>query len=217
MADMVRSRRPLYVLMVVAGAAAAAVTTLTTEWRFAPAVAWTVMAGLFDAWIWIFLGPADAERTRAHASAEEPNHATVEAMLVVASLASLAAVAVVIVGSHRADDASRAWLGILALACVIASWLLVQTVFTLRYAAMYYAPDEEGAPTGGIDFSQDEPPRYTDFAYMSLSLGMTYQVSDTTFQNSTIRAVALRHSLIAYLFGVVIIASTINILLGLAQ
>jgi uncharacterized membrane protein len=45
---------------------------------------------------------------------------------------------------------------------------------------------------------------------------MTYQVSDTALQNHGIRAEALKHSLLSYLFGTVIVAATINLVIGLA-
>lgn len=48
------------------------------------------------------------------------------------------------------------------------------------------------------------------------SLGMTYQVSDTNVTDETIRAVALRHCLLSYAFGTVILATTINLVAGFA-
>ena len=69
---------------------------------------------------------------------------------------------------------------------------------------------------GGIDFNQERPPQYTDFAYLATSLGMTYQVSDTALQNHGIRAEALKHSLLSYLFGTIILATTINLVVGVA-
>jgi uncharacterized membrane protein len=59
-------------------------------------------------------------------------------------------------------------------------------------ASMYFA-----APAGGNDFNSDSPPRYADFAYVSFTLGMTFQVSDTTLQNSRLRSVVLRHALLS--------------------
>jgi uncharacterized membrane protein len=46
---------------------------------------------------------------------------------------------------------------------------------------------------------------------------MTYQVSDTDLQSQAMRATALRHALISYLFGAVIIAATINLVAGLSN
>jgi uncharacterized membrane protein len=80
----------------------------------------------------------------------------------------------------------------------------------LRYAELYYA-----GTRGGVDFNQDEPPRYLDFAYLSFTIGMTFQVSDTNLQAPSIRATALRQALVSYLFGAVILASMINLIAGL--
>ena len=96
------------------------------------------------------------------------------------------------------------------------SWTLVQTLFTLRYAELYYGTGRAGGSrVGGIDFNQSRPPQYTDFAYLATSLGMTYQVSDTALENHGIRAEALKHSLLSYLFGTIILATTINLVVGL--
>lgn len=84
-------------------------------------------------------------------------------------------------------------------------------MYTARYARLYYLD----AGAGGIDFNQQDPPAYRDFFYFSYNLGMTYQVSDTNVSNSQIRAVALRHCLLSYLFGAVVIASTINLVAGI--
>jgi uncharacterized membrane protein len=85
-------------------------------------------------------------------------------------------------------------------------------VYTLQYARLYYSDEP-----GGVDFNQAVPPRYADFAYLSLTLGMTFQVSDTDLQTSTIRATALRQALLSYLFGVVIVATTINLIASLGS
>lgn len=46
---------------------------------------------------------------------------------------------------------------------------------------------------------------------------MTFQVSDTDLQTSALRRLALRHMLLSYLFGAVIIAVTINLVAGLTK
>jgi uncharacterized membrane protein len=46
---------------------------------------------------------------------------------------------------------------------------------------------------------------------------MTFQVSDTNLSSSAVRLTALHHALLAYLFGVVIVAMTINVVAGLLK
>ena len=76
---------------------------------------------------------------------------------------------------------------------VALAWASVHTVFTTRYARIYYTgPDE------GVDFNEDDPPRYSDFAYLAFTIGMTFQVSDTDLKTKEIRATALKHALLSY-------------------
>jgi uncharacterized membrane protein len=99
-----------------------------------------------------------------------------------------------------------------ALASVFISWALVHTVFTLKYAQLFYA-----APRGGVDFNQPDDPRYSDFAYLAFTIGMTFQVSDTDIGRSDIRRAALRQALLSYPLGAVVIAASINLVSGLAK
>jgi uncharacterized membrane protein len=105
----------------------------------------------------------------------------------------------------------QAALTVLAVLSIVLSWALIQTVFTLRYARLFYA---EG---GGIDFNEDDEPDFRDFAYLAVTLGMTYQVSDTDLTSKAVRRTALRHALLSYLFGTVIIAVAINVVAGLVK
>jgi uncharacterized membrane protein len=87
---------------------------------------------------------------------------------------------------------------------VALAWILVHTGFVLRYARLYYSP-----PKGGID-SYGEMPDYRDFAYLALTIGMTFQVSDTDLAGKRIRRVALHHALLSYVFGTGILAVTVS-------
>ena len=80
----------------------------------------------------------------------------------------------------------------------------MHTVYVLRYARLYYSP-----PEGGIDF-HGEQPDYTDFAYLGLTIGMTFQVSDTDLTGKRVRRIALHHALTSYVFGTVIVAITVS-------
>jgi uncharacterized membrane protein len=66
-------------------------------------------------------------------------------------------------------------------------------------------------------FNQNVPSRYSDFAYLAFTIGMTFQVSDTDLKTPAIRSTALRQALLSYLFGAVILATTINPVAGLAS
>jgi uncharacterized membrane protein len=105
----------------------------------------------------------------------------------------------------------RAEIITLAVVSVAVSWLAVNSVFTLRYAHLYYL---EG---GGLDFHGEAAPAYADFAYVAFTIGMTFQVSDTEVTSPRIRKTVLRHALLAYVFGIAVIALTINVVAGLLR
>ena len=50
-----------------------------------------------------------------------------------------------------------------------------------------------------------------------MSIGMTYQVSDTDLTTHAMRATALRHALLSFLFGSVILGTTINLIVSLSS
>jgi uncharacterized membrane protein len=201
-------------LATVAGTAlvAAFVTAWFEAWPFAVVAGWAVAAAGFTGWAWMGIWPMDAAATRAHATREDPSRATTDLLLLAATVVSLIDVGYVLVRASHSHGSARVWLAGLAVLSVALSWLVVHTLFTLRYALIYY----RGTP-GGIDFNQSEPPCYSDFAYLAMSIGMTYQVSDTDLTTHAMRATALRHALLSFLFGSVILGTTINLIVSLSS
>ncbi|HEX2317503.1 MAG TPA: DUF1345 domain-containing protein [Streptosporangiaceae bacterium] len=85
---------------------------------------------------------------------------------------------------------------------------------------MHYAHRDFGSTAPGIAFGDaagQERPTYRDFAYVAFTIGMTYQVSDTTVGNHRIRRAVLAHALLSYLFGVVIIGGAVSLIAGLLR
>ena len=177
---------------------------------FAPITLFDLSALVYGLWTWSDIWSMDAEATASHALREDPSHAWADVFLTFASLVSLVAVGFLIAGaSQSGSELAQVGLGVVS---VIISWALVHTIFALRYARMYY-----GTPEGGIDFNQAAKPSYSDFAYIAFTVGMTFQVSDTEFQTTDFRRTGLRHSLLAYIFGTFIVATTINLIAGLSH
>jgi uncharacterized membrane protein len=126
---------------------------------------------------------------------------------------SLVGAGLAIVPTSDERTSERTALIAIAAVTVILSWGVIHTVFALRYAHEYYTP-----PVGGIDFgTSGEDPDYEDFAYFAFTFGMTFQTSDAMIQTRTIRRTALRHALLAYLFGAVLLAVVVNIIGGLIR
>jgi uncharacterized membrane protein len=171
---------------------------------------WAAGAATAVTWILLMVWRMDAAQTRAHATAEEPGRTFARFVSLLGSLASLGAVAVVIIETRNAGAVLAFTLAGVALVSVIASWLLIQTDYMLRIAGVYYSD-----PVGGIEFNQDEEPMYTDFAYVAFGLGLAYQIADTNVTTNAMRRIVLPQTLIAYFFGAIILAATINLVAGL--
>lgn len=127
-------------------------------------------------------------------------------MIVAAALCGLIGIVMLPIIGH---SSARAPAAAIAVAGVFMTWAALHLTYTTRYANIYYRQ------AGGIDFNTDEQPCYRDFFYFSYNLGMTYQVSDTAVSSSAIRAVVLRHTLLSYVFGVAILATTLNLVSGI--
>lgn len=196
--------------MVAAGVIAGVSAGVGGFWEYAPVVAWAAACIVYVGWVWLAVGGMDAGQTSSYATKEHPTRRTADLLLLIASVASLFALVFVLVEAKVTHGPGKVLLALLAILSVVLSWLLVHTLFTLRYAELYYTGED-----GGVDFKQAEPPRYSDFAYLSFTLGMTFQVSDTDLQTSEFRSTALRHALLSYLFGSVILATTVNLIAGL--
>jgi uncharacterized membrane protein len=200
----------------VVGAVAGAVALVAAlfagaRWGVAVSVGWDSGALVFLVWVWASIGHRDAAATARLAQAEDVSRATADAMLLSASVASLVAVGLVLVEAGRTSGTANGLLIGLAVVSVALAWASVHTVFTLRYGHLYYYD----SPPGGIDFNEEEPPDYRDFAYVALTVGMTFQVSDTNLTAKEIRRTATRHALLSFVFGAVVLAITINIVASL--
>lgn len=196
--------------MLAVGVAAWLLAWMAVPWDLALLIGWLSASLTYIVWVWFRIGRMGASQTAEHATREDPSRPLADALLVIASIASLAIVAFVLVRQDSISSVGSVVIGALAIASVAVSWFLIHTLFTLRYASLYY----DGTP-GGVDFNQKEQPDYGDFAYLAFTLGMTYQVSDTSLNRREFRVTALRHSLVSYLFGAVILATIINLVASL--
>jgi uncharacterized membrane protein len=204
--------RTKVVIAVTAGLVSGLAVTFAGHAEFGPLVGWDVATLVYLVRAWMTIWPMNAEETAQHAMRNDPTRRVAEVLLLVAALASLVSVGFVLARAAHTTGASellRVGLGVLS---VVLSWTVVHTIFTLRYARLYYY----GAD-GGVDFNQPEPPDYGDFAYVAFSIGMTFQVSDTSLSGSEMRRTALKHSLLSYLFGTGVLATTINLVASISS
>jgi uncharacterized membrane protein len=195
-----------------AGALGALVVAIVGPWWLVPLSGWDIAALIFVSWMWHSLWSLDAADTAEQARRENPRRAAADTLLISASVASLIAVGLVLARAGHGNGLTKGLLAGLSVASIVLAWSVVHTVYSLRYAKLYYA-----GTTGGVDFNTHAAPCYIDFAYLALTIGMTFQVSDTDLKTTDIRRTALRHALLSYAFGTLIIATTINLVAGLTK
>jgi uncharacterized membrane protein len=160
-----------------------------------------VMTGLVVLW------PMTADSTQDNAMRENYRPHVEELLVAAAAFGSLTLIVVLLVIGNSGTRNFAAAIGLVGL---FLAWAMLHLLYAARYAYLYYSE-----PVGGIDFNSNDQPSYRDFFYFSYNLGMTYQVSDTDVSSTAIRSVVLRHCLLSYLFGTVILAATINLVAGL--
>ncbi|HET7555671.1 MAG TPA: DUF1345 domain-containing protein [Gaiellaceae bacterium] len=196
-----------------AGGITLAVTLVVgAAWPIALSCSWGIAALVIVGIVWGRVGWMDAASTKAHARAEDFSRPVADASVLVASTVSLVAVGYTVITAGNREGTTKALLILLALSVVALSWVTVHTLYMLRYGDTFYRD-----PIGGIDFNDDDPPSYRDFAYVAFTIGMTFQVSDTSLTSKPMRRLALRHALLSFVFGAVILALTINSVASLLQ
>lgn len=150
----------------------------------------------------------DPEKTKARMLDGDGDRRMSDVIVVGVGLASLLAVGILLVGGRSPQEA-KSVAALIGLLVVAVGWLAVQSVYTVRYARIYYAD-----PHPPIDFNDEGDPALSDFAYFSFNLGMTYQVSDTDVKTRDLRKVILAHTILSYVYGTIVIATTVNLVVG---
>jgi uncharacterized membrane protein len=205
--DMARRRIELGLLagLVCAGAVAAFV-----PWEATLLLGWDAGLVVFGLGVWATILPMSPDQTREHARQEIPSLKAADSIIIGSAIACLGAVGLILVKAANSAGGMKAFLILVGVLSVVLSWAAVHTIFTLRYARLFY-----GDPEGGVEFKEKSPPDYPDFAYLAFTIGMTFQVSDTDLTTKSMRRAALGHSLVSYLFGVVIVGLVINVVASL--
>jgi uncharacterized membrane protein len=181
--------------------------------RMAVVAGWDAAALAFLATVWPIIVRADSSQAAQIAGSVDESRRSATVLLAGASVASLLGVGFAITLAGAKSGPLQALLIGVAVFTVVVSWTVVNTVFTLRYADLHF-----GAAEAGIDFPDSggrDGPTYRDFAYVAFTIGMCYQVSDTTVRDRRIRRTVLSHAMLSYLFGVAIVGGSVNLIAGL--
>jgi uncharacterized membrane protein len=169
------------------------------------AMAMTVLA-------WSFIVRAAPARTRLWAASTDPGRLFIGGFVIVASAFSLLATGFALRGARSCPLEGRDLFLGLGLLAVAAAWTLTHTMYTLRYAHLYYRDGMERE--GGLAFPGGGHPAYIDFAYYAFTIGMCFQVSDVTVTNPRLRRETLLHAMLSFLYNTVILAVALNFAIG---
>jgi uncharacterized membrane protein len=181
---------------------------VTLEMRMV--ASWDAFAVVALALTWVTILTVTPSQIRGLATREDPSRLLALVLVVLGAGASLLAVLVLLQESMTMRGADRTGAIVLALSAVAFAWTLIHTVFTLRYAHLYY---DAPASTMPLEFpGADHDPDYLDFAYFAFIVGMTAQTADVNIRNRRIRRTALLHGVIAFAFNTAVVALSIGVL-----
>ncbi len=185
------------------------------SWPATSLITWVAFALAIIIMDWIIIFNAHPKEIRKIAKLQDSSRTLIFLFVIAASVISLGAILFLLKSTKSLPAADVTGHIILAMASVIVSWWLVHTLFTMRYAHMYYDDDtDDGEKTevGGLEFpGKHTEPDYLDFVYFSFVVGMTFQVSDVEISDRAMRRLAWVHGLVSFAFNTAIVALSINI------
>ena len=160
---------------------------------------------------------SDAKLTRARAALDDPGKNLVTLVVFGAVVSGLVSAIAILGHGPQVHNAVEKWVAyILAAIAVSAGWFLVQTLYTFRYAHLYwYDDDGDGTESGGITFPGTKEPSDYDFAYFAFTLGTSFAISDPQITETRIRKEVIVHAIIAFWYNSIIIGMVINIFAGI--
>ena len=199
-------------------AVATAAIPLDLAWQFHVLLAWCVGVTVYLVLAWWLCVGFDAPRTRQRAQAQDEPSVVLFLVLLLATMACVAAVTVLMQQSRDFSGLQRGLHIGLSMMALAVSWLFIQTIFTFRYAHRYYQEERLGEPDGpGLEFPGGLDPDYFDFLYYAFVVGMTSQVSDVQVTSREMRRLTLVHGVLSFGFNILILALGINVVAGLLQ
>lgn len=121
----------------------------------------------------------------------------------------------IVINAHDAPDALRL---ALALSAVPLGWFTIHLMAAIHYAHLFWQPTHgQGVPRRGLEFPGTTEPEGWDFVYFAYVIGMAAQTSDVAISERHIRSFALIHSVVAFFFNTVLVASAVNVAVSLGS
>ena len=153
--------------------------------------------------------------TRRRAQWIDPGAVMLFGLAAAAACASIVAVALAVETSPTLHGVAPSAHLALAMASMAAGWLLLQTLFALHYARIFYRRGHHGDEAArGLIFPGGQDPDYLDFPYFSAVVGMTSQVADVAVASRRTRQLTLAHGVLSFVFNLLVLGLAVNVFAG---
>jgi uncharacterized membrane protein len=155
----------------------------------------------------------DAKALRAKYVEEDPTGPVILIVTVIGALLSVLGIIALLSTAKEVPHGIRGVHSFLACLTIVSSWALVHTMFTLRYADMFYSVLGDDPPP--LSFPDTAEPLFWDFVYFSFTIGVACQTADVSTRQTDIRRIVTVHALISFVFNLAILGFAINVSAGL--
>jgi uncharacterized membrane protein len=173
-------------------------------------VAWNAGTTLYIVLASLMMTRSSHEGLQRRAAREDEGRYVVLGLVIVAVIASLAAIASELVVAKDLHGSVKSVHVALAALTVVSSWAFMHMVFALHYAHDFYvAVAHDRKP--GLAFPGEGKPGYGDFFYFAAVIGTSAQTADVEFTTSAMRRLGSAHCILSFFFNTAVLALAINI------
>ena len=183
------------------------------DWILRVLVGWNGAVFVLVPLTYIWMRKLDARALRAKYQEEDPTAPMILLVTVIGALLSMLGILALLSTARHVPPGERAAHSLLACMTIVSSWSLVHTMFTIRYADMFYSVlGDDPAP---LSFPETAEPLFWDFVYFAFTIGVACQTADVSTRRTDMRKMVTIHSVIAFVFNLAILGFAINVFAGL--
>jgi uncharacterized membrane protein len=175
-------------------------------------VCWNCGVALFLVLIFVWMTGLSAQQICSRYIEEDETASIILVVVTIAAMFSLVAIVEPLATIKQVSGKDRIAHFALAALTLVNSWVLVPTMFTTRYADMFYSAADDDRP---LHFPETPMPVFWDFAYFSFTIAAACQTADVATLHAGVRKVVIAHTLISFLFNASILGFAINVTAGL--
>jgi uncharacterized membrane protein len=175
-------------------------------------VCWNCGVALFLVLIFVWMTGLSAQQICSRYVEEDETASIILVVVTIAAMFSLVAIVEPLATIKQVSGTDRIAHFALAALTLVNSWVLVPTIFTTRYADMFYSAADDDRP---LHFPETPMPVFWDFAYFSFTIAAACQTADVATLHAGMRKVVIAHTMISFLFNASILGFAINVTAGL--